>query len=267
MPSSRPGSGVSLLIVLGGIILVALLYVTMSSSPPSASDEPETSEEGGAPVPDTLNTLSEAEREAGWQLLFDGDSTAGWRGYQRDSMPAGWTVEEGALHFEGKGENSTTIVTTGQYDHFELRLEWKIGPKGNSGIIYRATEDTEDPYRTGPEYQVLDNRALDDPEGSKHQAGALYGLYAPSEDATRPVGQYNEARIVVRGDHIEHWMNGTKLLEAEIGSEEWQERVAGTKFADWPQFAEATEGRIALQDHGHPVWFRDIKLLPLMPDS
>jgi len=258
--SPMPGSSISsaglvFSAMLGGILLIGTPYVLRS--PDSASP----------PVSDTINSLTEPERETGWRLLFDGTSLDGWRGYQRDSVPGGWAVEASAIHFEGEGSNSTTLITTDTFDHFELRIEWKISPEGNSGIIYRATEDKKDPYRTGPEFQVLDNAVLDNPSGSVYQAGALYGLYAPTKDVTRPVGEYNEARIVVRGNHVEHWMNGTKLLEAEIGSEAWKERVAGTKFTNYDAFVEAETGHIALQDHGHPVWYRDIKLRPLSPSS
>lgn len=239
--------------------VVVLLYVTLSS-------EAEEAPSASASVPDTVNTLTEAEREAGWQLLFDGSSLDGWRGYQQDEVPDSWTIEEEAIHFPGDDDNGGTIITTNTYDHFELRLEWKISPEGNSGVMYRVTEDTDAAYKTGPEFQVLDNAALEETD-SLHQAGALYGLYAAREDATKPVGQYNEARIVVRGSHVEHWMNGTKLLDAEMGSDDWNQRVAGTKFADWPQFATAESGYIALQDHGDPVWFRDIKLRPLDVES
>lgn len=261
--SSTLGPGSDDLLVFGALVLIGILSVSLSG----CTDRPADETAASSSVPDTINTLAEAERDAGWQLLFDGESIDGWRGYQRDSMPGGWTVEKGALHFEGEGPNSTTIITTEQFDHFDLRFEWKVDSLGNSGVMYRVLETDGPPYHTGPEYQVLDNAVHADANEPKHEAGALYGLYAPSTDVTRPVGQYNEARIVVRGNHVEHWLNGTKLLEAEIGSKTWKERVAGTKFADWPDFAQATTGYIALQDHNHPVWYRDIKLRPLNPDT
>lgn len=261
--SSTIGTDRIILMALVGGLLMGALYETISGDPDSASRN----QTAGAASTDTVNVLTEAERTAGWRLLFDGSSLDGWRGYQRDSVPGGWTIDDAALHFTGDGEHSTTIVTTGTYDDFDLRIEWKIAPNGNSGIMYRATEVADDPYRTGPEYQVLDNSTLDSTAGSPHQAGALYGLYAPATDVTRPVGQYNEARIVVNGARVEHWLNGTRLLTADLGSEEWNERIAGTKFAKYEAFAEAEAGHIALQDHGHPVWFRDVKLRPLTPES
>jgi len=259
--SSQTRFGSAVLALLAGTLLAGLFSGWPSSE--------ETAGGGSAATgPDSINTLTEAERQAGWHLLFDGDSFKGWRGYARDTVPAGWRIDEGALHFTGEAssEDDTpplTLITTETYDNFELRIEWKISPDGNSGILYRVTEETDRPYKTGPEYQVLDNAVLGTDGEAVHRAGALYGLYTPSENATRPVGTYNEARIVVRGSHVEHWMNGTKLLTAEIGGTSWTDRVDDTKFADWPLFARATAGHIALQDHGAPVWYRDVKIRPL----
>lgn len=207
--SSRSLSVNSLLVALTFALGAVVLYVTLSS-------EAEEAPTASPSVPDTVNTLTEAERETGWQLLFDGTSLDGWRGYQQDSVPGSWTLDEGAVHFPGESDDGGTIITNDTYDHFELRLEWKISAEGNSGIMYRVTEDADEAYKTGPEFQVLDN-AVHEERDSLHKAGALYGLYAPRETVTKPVGQYNETRIVVRGDHVEHWMNGTKLLEAELG--------------------------------------------------
>lgn len=243
---------IALTFALGAVVL----YVALSSEAEDTSTDPS--------VSDTVNVLTEDEREAGWKRLFDGSTLDDWRGYQQDQVPSGWTVDEGAIHFQGEGHEGGTLLTAERYDHFELRIEWKISSEGNSGIMYRVTEEDDVPYKSGPEFQVLDNAAVDDPV---HQAGALYGLYPTQTDATNPVGEFNESRILVRGSHVEHWMNGTKLLEAEMGSDQWNQRVSETKFADYPHFAEAEAGYIALQDHGDPVWFRDIKLRPLDVES
>lgn len=249
-----------------GLLPLVLLTVGCSAS----SDEAETTAD--VPVPDSVNTLADAEQQAGWELLFDGTSLDGWRGFGRDSVPAGWTVENGAMHFTGDvsredGEPPRTLVTADPYADFELRVEWKISPDGNSGIMYRVSEEEDLPYETGPEYQILDNASLGDDGTAVNETGALYDLYAPEEDVTRPVGEYNETRIVVRGSHVEHWLNGTKLLEVEIGSDTWTNRIEGTKFANWPRFAQPDSGHIALQDHGYPVWFRDVKIRPLETSS
>ena len=246
--------------------LLAVLLLTVRCSSPS--DDPDAAP---APAPDSVNALTDAERRAGWQLLFDGESLDGWRGFRRDSVPRGWTVENGTLHFTGAvsspdGAPPLTLVTADRYADVELRLEWKISPEGNSGVMYRVSEDEPLPYMTGPEYQILDHAVLGD-DAALEQSGGLFGLIAPSTDATRPVGQFNETRIVLRGPHLEHWLNGTKLLEAEIGSDTWTRRIEGTKFATWPRFAQPDTGRIALQDHGYPVWFRDVKIRPLRPGT
>lgn len=245
--------------------LLPLLLLTARCSSPA--DESGTAAPAAATVPDSVNTLPDAEKQDGWRLLFDGTSLADWRGFRRDSVPRGWTVEDGAIHFTGAassqdGEPPLTLVTADRYADFDLRLEWKISPEGNSGVMYRVSEDEPLPYMTGPEYQILDHAVLGD-SAAAERSGALFGLIAPSTDATRPVGQYNETRIVVRGGHVEHWLNGTKLLEAEMGSDTWTRRIEGTKFASWSRFARPEAGRIALQDHGYPVWFRDVKIRPL----
>ena len=253
------------------LALGILPFVLLIAGCGGASDNSGSSADNTASLPDSLNTLSDTEQQNGWQLLFDGRSLDGWRGFKRDSVPAGWAVERGAMHFTGQpstqeGEPPLTLITDSMYADFELRLEWKIASEGNSGVMYRVSEQEDLPYETGPEYQVLDNATLS-PDDTIHTSGALYGLYAPAQDVTRPIGEYNEARIVVRGPQVEHWMNGTKLLEAEIGSDTWTNRVESTKFSNWPNFGQMDEGHIALQDHGHPVWYRDVKIRPLSPDA
>jgi len=252
------------------LLLAASFVLLLAGCTPSADDADSTPAAETA-VPDSVNTLTDAEREAGWQQLFDGRSLSGWRGFRRDSVPRGWTVEDGAMHFTGAasspdGEPPLTLVTTDRYGDLDLRLEWKLAPEGNSGVMYRVSEDEPLPYMTGPEYQLLDPAVLGD-SARTELPGALFGLLAPSTDASRPVGRYNETRIVLRDNRVEHWLNGTKLLEAEIGSDTWTRRIEGTKFANWPRFARPDSGRIALQDHGHPVWIRDVKIRPLPPSG
>ena len=218
-----------------------------------------------APPP---NTLTPAEKEAGWRLLFDGKTTQGWRGYKMKDMPEGWLVKDGALvrtqgGTGGKGAGGgDDIITRDQFDNFELALQWKIVPGGNSGILYRVTEDAVTSWHVACEMQVLDNSKH--PTRDKRQlAGALYDLYAPPQDYTRPLGQWNDARVIAKGNHVEHWLNGHKLCEFEIGSADWTQRVAGSKFKDKPNFAKATKGHICLQDHSDRVEYRSIKVRPL----
>lgn len=203
------------------------------------------------------NTLTQAERDAGWRLLFDGTSTVGWRGYQMTTMPSGWQAKDGALTRVGPGAD---IVTDQQYASFELALEWRISTKGNSGIMYRVTEADSNSYETGPEYQVLDDEGHRDGLSRLTAAGAVYGLYPARDSLVHPVGEWNQARIVIRGDSVQHWLNGTEVAHYVLGSADFNERVAKSKFAKWPRFGKASKGYIALQDHGDWVAYRNIKI-------
>ena len=206
------------------------------------------------------NRLRPAEVSAGWKLLFDGETTRGWRGYRKDTMPAGWEVVDGALTRTGSGGD---VITLEQFASFELALEWKISEGGNSGIFFHGTEARNAVYETAPEYQVLDNSVHRDGGDPRTSAGANYALHAPAADYTRPAGEWNEARISVHGDHVTHWLNGQRILEYELGSEAWKKLVAESKFAAWPEYGTAGSGHIALQDHGDEVAYRNIKILPL----
>jgi hypothetical protein len=209
-----------------------------------------------------LPQLSTEEQNAGWQLLFDGKTFNGWRGFKMDRAPSGWVITRGGeLHFKTKGKGD--IMTVEQYGDFELKLEWKISKGGNSGIFFRVTEDDEFSWKTGPEMQVLDNAKHKDGLDPRTSAGANYALHAPSQEVTRPAGEYNEARIIAKGNHIEHWLNGVKIVEYEIGSPEWEELVAQSKFGEMPKYGRNRRGHIVLQDHGDKVWYRNIRIRPL----
>jgi hypothetical protein len=221
----------------------------------------ETTERAAAP-----NTLTQAERAAGWQLLFDGATTAGWRGYNADSFPAqGWEIRDGSLvTVEGGGD----IVTEEEFGDFELTLEFKTTPGANSGIFYGAIDQPGKPmWASAPEYQILDDSAYvaDGTDMTKHLTGQNYDLHASSEKALQPVGEWNVARIAVRRPHVEHWLNGVKMVEYELESPEWEALVAASKFSVYPEYGRAASGHIGLQDHGTEVWFRNIKLRPLEP--
>ena len=215
-----------------------------------------------------LNTLSDKEKKAGWRLLFDGKTTAGWRGYRSQTMPASWKVENGSLLSRPQeSESRGDIITLDQYDDFELVLEWKMTRGNNSGVIYRATEEHNNVWESGPEFQILDNAGHLDGLNPLASAGACYAVFAPAKDVTRPIGQWNQTRIVARGKHVEHWLNGEKLLEYDIGSRRWQAHVKTSKFfltaygqGNWGR---ALKGHIALQDYGGAIEFRNIKLRPI----
>ena len=203
------------------------------------------------------NTLSPAERAAGWRLLFDGKTTAGWRGFKMDSMPAGWQVVDGALtRVAAAGD----IVTREQFRDFELSLEWNVAPGGNSGIFYRASEDDEAIYWTAPEMQVLDDARHPDGKSRLTAAGSNFGLYPAPAGVVKPAGEWNRVRLVARGRHVEHWLNGVKVVAYELLSPDWEAKVKASKFAPHPRYGRNAAGYIGLQDHGDRVAYRDIKV-------
>jgi hypothetical protein len=206
------------------------------------------------------NALSAAEKADGWKLLFDGTSLNGWRAFKSTTPPAGWKAINGELVREGSGGD---LMTVDQFGDFELRLEWKVGRNGNSGIMFRVTDQAELTYETGPEFQILDNGGHKDGKQPLTSAGANYAMHAPVRDVTKPVGEWNEVRLIVRGAHVEHWMNGVKLLEYELWSEDWDKRLKASKFAKMPGYGRARRGHLVLQDHGDPVWYRNIKVKAL----
>jgi hypothetical protein len=208
----------------------------------------------------TPNTLTTAERADGWRLLFDGETTAGWRGYNRPDLPDGWQVVDGALTRVAPGGD---IITEEQFRDFELALEWNVAPGGNSGIFYRAIEGPRPIYEYAPEMQVLDDAAHADGLSRLTAAGANYGLYPAPEGVVRPAGQWNEARIRVEGSQVTYWLNGERIVDYELGGSDWEARVAASKFGEWPDFGRAAEGHIGLQDHGDRVAFRNIRIREL----
>jgi hypothetical protein len=203
------------------------------------------------------NVLSDAEKAEGWKLLFDGKTTEGWRGYKKETCPDGWKAVDGALVRLGGGGD---IVTVEQFGDFELSIDWRVAPGGNSGIIYRAKEGPGAPYLTGPEYQILDDAKHGDGKNVLTSAGSLYAVYGPSRPAAKPAGEWNRTRIVCRGPRVEHWLNGEKVVDAEIGSEDWNARVARSKWAKVPGYGKEAAGHIDLQDHGDKVEFKNIKV-------
>lgn len=201
-----------------------------------------------------------------WKVLFDGKSTDAWRGYRRDYFPDKcWAVENGALKTVVGCDRAdrVDVITKDKYQNFELELEWRVAPGGNSGVIYLVSEDEDQTWKTGPEMQVLDDDKHPDGKNPKTSAGALYALIAPANKTLRPVGEYNKARLIVRDNHVEHWLNGKKIVEYELGSDMLRALIAGSKFKDFPRFAQNREGYIALQHHGEGVWFRRIRIRAL----
>lgn len=195
-----------------------------------------------------------------WRSLLD-ESATGWRGYRQASLPAGWKVIDSALTRVGAGGD--IVYGAEQFGDFELELEWKIQPKGNSGIFFRAIETTERIYENAPEIQILDNIGHPDNKTDLTVAGSNYALHPAPRDAVKPVGEWNAVRLVVRGSHVEHWLNGKQVVSYELWSPDWEARVKASKFAQWPSYGRAARGYIGLQDHGDWVAYRRIRVRPL----
>ncbi|WP_247237242.1 DUF1080 domain-containing protein [Telluribacter sp. SYSU D00476] len=210
-----------------------------------------------------------AQKPGKWQNLYDGKSLKGWHSYQHNGGVKGWMVMGGALMTHG---GSGDLVSNDQFENFELEFEFRVAPKGNSGVMYKVIEDPKNPtYYSGPEYQVIDDEGyppfndggkmvkLND----KQKTGANYDMYAPTRQVAKPAGQWNKGRIVVKDNHVEHWLNGEKVVEYEYGSDSWKATVAKSKFASWPYAQPHARGHIALQDHGDEAWYRTIRIRTL----
>ena len=231
---------------------LALLVVVLAGAGAFAADASKSS---------SPPKLTEQEKQAGWKLLFDGVSTSGWRGLGRDDFPQGlWIIENHCLHCLGGPGKTDDLVTTDKYENFELSFEWMV-PKlmGNSGIKYRVQEKKGETFAFGPEYQLMYDPGASD----KHATGSLYDVLPPHGKKLRPQGQFNESRLVVNGNHVEHWLNGVKVVEFEFGSAALKAAVAKSKFKNRPDWGRDPRGYIILQNHHDEVYFRNLKIREL----
>jgi hypothetical protein len=212
------------------------------------------------------NKLTKAEKKAGWKLLFDGKSMNGWRPY-KNKISNSWIVANGEMHCQGsvtdKSDKRTDLITTSMYDNFELSLDWKIAKTGNSGIMYHVTEEFDAAYLTGPEYQLIDDEGFPEKLEDWQKTGADYAMYNATSRPVNPVGEYNNTKIVFNKGHVEHWLNGVKVVEFEAWSDDWYHRKANGKWKDAKAYGMAKTGYICLQDHGSEIWFKNIKIKPL----
>jgi len=221
-------------------VVIALVVGACSHNPPPVQQSAAPS--GGGP----------------WRSLSD---PSAWRGYKVDTIPSRWTFTNGVL---SKSRPVPDIVSRDEFGNFELELEWKIGDEGNSGIFYRGTEEYDHIYWSAPEYQLEDNIKAADNKTPDRRSGAVYAVYPAPDGHWKPVGEWNSTRIVARGAHVEHWLNGFKLLEYELWSPAWQATVKGTKFSAWPHYGLAKKGHLAFQgDHPGELAFRNIRIREL----
>jgi hypothetical protein len=213
--------------------------------------------------------LSSKDKKDGWQMLFDGKTTNGWHTYNRDTVSSNWKIIDGTLVTDPKAKTSRgmeDIITNEDYENYELSVEWRVADKGNSGIIFNVVEDKKygNTYNTGLEMQVLDNINAEDNKKENHLAGLLYDISGTAAmSKPKPVGEWNEARIIQNKGHLTFYFNGEKTLDVQHGSEEWKNMIAASKFKTWENFAATTKGKIAFQDHGYEAAFRNIKIRKL----
>ena len=219
-----------------------------------------------------MNSLSKEEMKDGTILLFDGKTTDMWRSYGKQTFPAGWVIEDGAIKCLGSGKGEAgqggDIITKEKFGNFELTLEWKISEGGNSGIFYLAQEIEGDPiWKSSPEMQVLDNAKHPDSKmgvDGNRQAGSLYDLIPAKPQNAKPAGEWNTVKIMVYKGTVVHYQNGAQVLEYHLWTDDWKKMCANSKFKDYTNFVNtATEGYIGLQDHGDDVWYRNIKIKKL----
>ncbi len=244
------------------LALTALAAVLSSCNNTGSSD---------AAIKDSMATIHN-EPDSGWIVLFDGKTTNGWHTYGKAAADSAWKVADGALcldtaHKEGgQIKGGGDIVTDESFENFHFKLDWKISPSGNSGIIFLVNEDTakyDHVWKTGPEMQVLDNNGHPDAKIPKHRAGDLYDLISSAKEMAKPVGEWNTAEIIVNKGRLDLVLNGTTTVSTTLWDEAWKKLIAGSKFASMPGFGTFTSGKISLQDHGNMVWFKNIVIKKL----
>jgi hypothetical protein len=246
---------------------ILILMISIIACKPKQTDSLDASDSIAveSSVVTAINQLTEEEKTAGWKLLFDGQSLNGWKFYKNKPNDS-WEVIDGTLHCkpfaDEKENNRADIMTIDQYENFELAFDWKIGEQGNSGVMFRVIEEYDQPYLSGPEYQVMDMNAPGDVK-DVHKTGANYDMHAAVAAVPNPTGEWNESRLLVNGNHVEHWLNGVKVSEYELNSDDWKKRKEASKWKDAAGYGASKKGHIDFQDHNQEAWFRNIKIKTL----
>lgn len=238
----------------------------------STTDSTTTQKDTMAAAPaESANSLTATEKNEGWQLLFDGASKGNFHVFNNKSDGSAWQIADGSLHLDtanktdGRITGGGDLVTNEEYENFDLKLEWKIAPAGNSGILFYVQEGPkfQETYHTGPEMQVLDNAAHPDAKIIKHRAGDLYDLITSTPETVKPAGEWNQVEIISNKGALEFHLNGAKVVSTTMWDDNWKKMIAGSKFKQWAGFGSYKKGHIALQDHGNAVWYRNIKIRKL----
>ena len=211
-----------------------------------------------------MNILTKKEKKQGWELLFDGTTLNQWKMFNGGEV-TGWKVVDGEMHNSGVGsDHGGDIITKKEYKNFELYLEWKVVPESNSGVFYHVQEGITDAiYETGPEYQLIDDKGWPEELEDWQTSGANYGMNPPQNTELKPIDEWNTSRIIIKNPHVEHWLNGKKVVEYDLWSDEWKANKAAGKWAEAPHYGETESGHIGLQDHGGLTMFRNIKIREL----
>lgn len=216
------------------------------------------------------NSLTKKEQREGWQLLFDGTTTNGWHVYNRLSDGSAWKAGDGTLYLDPaakgpKGEGGGDLTSDKEYENYDLKLDWKLEPNGNSGLVFQAVEDPKYrwPWQTGPEMQMLDNVGHPDAKIIKHRSGDLYDMITSTPETVKPAGEWNSIELIANNGTLTFFQNGVKVLTTTQWDDNWRNMIANSKFKSMPGFGTFKKGHIALQDHGNKVWFRNIKIREL----
>lgn len=214
----------------------------------------------------TDNNLSRNEQKQNWKLLFNGKTMVGWRTYQNKPADS-WSVNNGALYCKGsmtnKSDKRSDLITDDQFENFDLDIDWKISSGGNSGIMYMVTEEFPAAYLSGPEYQLIDDNNFPEKLEDWQKTGANYAMDPAPAAITKPIGEWNHTEIIVNNGHVQHWLNGKKIVEYELWTDDWKKKKMAGKWKDAPGYGLSKKGHIALQDHGSEAWFRNIKIKEL----
>jgi hypothetical protein len=238
------------------LLIISQLALVVAACTPVGNNVPAASSTASGATP-----LTADQRAAGWRSLFDGTSTSAWRGYHQQTFPAGWRIVDGVLT---KKDSVGDIITKDQFGNFELALDWKLSPGGNAGVFYRGTEEYDHIYWSAPEYQLLDDAMHPDGKSRLTSAGAAYALYPSPAGVVKPADQWNSTLIVVNGNNVQHWMNGQRLLEYDLGSPDWEAKVKASKFVQYPHYGRAAKGHIGIQgDHDGTLSIRNVRIREL----
>jgi hypothetical protein len=246
-----------------GILSAAIIFAACTSKKSETTSADSTAVV--TPVA-TANVLTEQQIADGWKLLFDGQTMNGWRTFKNKEQNT-WEVIDGTLHCKSPDDTTANkradIMTNDQYESFELAFDWKIAPTHNSGVMFHVTEEYDVPYGSGPEYQVIDDTGYPGKLKPTQLSAANYDMQIAENKTMNPAGEWNTSKIVVNGAHVEHWLNGSKVLEYELWSDAWKKQVADSKWKEFPGYGQAKKGHIDIQDHGGEVWYKNIMIKTL----